>query len=204
MIPITSTLTNPNTTMTSPATSSSLPNPAEELTRPRFWEIVREDFNAHGRDWTRPGFRALFVHRFGNWRMGIRSKFLRAPMSILYRSMFRRVRNHYGIELPYSAVVGRRVVIEHQGAIVVHGNAVIGDNSIIRQGVTLGNKNLEAPMDAPVLGRFVNVGAGAKILGKVTIGDGAQIGANAVVTRNVPAGAIAVGIPARILERHLQ
>ncbi len=204
MIPITSTLKRMSNPMSSQDPTSSVSSPAAELTRPRFWEIVREDYNAHGRDWTRPGFRALFVHRFGNWRMGIRSKILRAPMSILYRSMFRRVRNHYGIELPYSAVVGRRVVIEHQGAIVVHGNAVIGDHSIIRQGVTLGNKNLEAPLDAPILGRFVNVGAGAKILGKVTIGDGAQIGANAVVTRNVPAGAIAVGIPARILERHLQ
>ena len=109
-----------------------------------------------------PGFRAVAVHRFGNWRMRISNKFVRAPLSMFYRMMFRHVRNHYGIELPYSASVGRRVVIEHQGCIVVHGNSRIGDDSIIRQGVTLGNKTLTRPMDAPTLGVRVNVGAGAK------------------------------------------
>ncbi len=165
---------------------------------PRFWDIVREDYNAHGRDWTKPGFRTMFAYRFGVWRMGVRNKFLRAPLSVLYRFMYRYCRNHYGIELPYSAKVGRRVVIEHQGGIVVHGNSEIGDGSIIRQGCTLGNKTLDRPLDAPKLGRFVNVGAGAKILGAVVIGDGATVGANAVVVRDVPAGATAVGIPAQI------
>ena len=160
---------------------------------------IREDWIAHGRDWTKPGFRAIAVHRFGNWRMRIGSKIVRAPFSVLYRMMFRHVRNHYGIELPYSAVVGRRVVIEHQSCIVIHGNSVIGDESIIRQGVTLGNKTLASPLDAPTLGKRVNVGAGAKILGAVNIGDGASIGANAVVLQNVPAGAVAIGIPARIV-----
>src|SRR5436190_14037389 len=75
---------------------------------------IREDWVAHGRDWTKPGFRAIAVHRFGNWRMKIRNRVLRAPLSVLYRHVYRRVRNHYGIELPYSAVVGRRVIIEHQ------------------------------------------------------------------------------------------
>src|SRR2546421_12212487 len=91
------------------------------------WHTIHEDWIAHGRDWTRPGFRAIAVHRFGNWRMRIANKYLRAPLSVIYRMMFRHVRNHYGIELPYSAIVGRRVVIEHQGAIVIHGNSVIGD-----------------------------------------------------------------------------
>src|SRR2546423_6343524 len=160
---------------------------------------IREDWIAHGRDWTKPGFRAVAVHRFGNWRMGIRSKLLRAPFSVLYRILFRRVRNVYGIELPYTTTLGRRVIFEHQGAVVIHGNSVIGDDSIIRQGVTLGNKTLEEPFDAPVLGKRVNVGAGAKILGAVTIGDGATIGANAVVLTNVPPGAVAVGVPAKII-----
>ncbi len=163
------------------------------------WGRVREDYAAHGRDWTKPGFRAVAVHRFGVWRMGIRSKILRGPFSILYRTMFRHVRNHYGIELPYSAVLGRRVVIEHQSGIVIHGNCVVGDDCIIRQGVTLGNRTMEKPLEAPVLGRGVNVGAGAKILGAVRIGDNASIGANAVVLVDVPAGALAVGIPARII-----
>jgi len=119
---------------------------------------------------------------------------------MIYRAMFRRCRNVYGIELPFSVALGRRVIIEHQGAIVIHGNCQIGDDCIIRQGVTLGNKSLDRPMDAPVLGRRVNVGAGAKILGAVTIGDDAVIGANAVVLCDVPAAATAVGIPARVIE----
>ena len=101
---------------------------------------IREDYVAHGRDWTKPGFRAMAVYRFGVWRMGIRSKLIRAPFSILYRRWFRKVRNRYGIELPYSAVLGRRVVIEHQSCIVIHGSCVIGDDCVIRQGVTLGNR----------------------------------------------------------------
>jgi len=166
----------------------------------KLFRLIHEDWIAHGRDWTRPGFRAVAVHRFGNWRMNVRPKILRAPFSVFYRALFRRCRNVYGIELPYSVILGRRVVIEHQGAIVIHGNCQIGDDCILRQGVTLGNKTLERPMDAPILGKRVNVGAGAKILGAVTIGDDATIGANAVVLSDVPAGAIAVGIPARILE----
>jgi serine O-acetyltransferase len=160
---------------------------------------LKEDWIAHGRDWTKPGFRAVAVHRFGNWRMTVRPKLLRAPLSLLYRALFRHVRNHYGIELPYSATLGRRVIIEHQGAIVIHGSAVIGDDCILRQGVTLGNKSLDRPFDAPTLGRSVNVGAGAKLLGAITIGDHAQIGANAVVLRDIPANTTAVGIPARVL-----
>lgn len=162
------------------------------------WRQIREDWIAHGRDWSKPGFRAMAVYRFGVWRMGVRPKLLRAPLSLMYRWKFRYVRNHYGIELPYSAKVGRRVVIEHQGAIVIHGASVIGDECIIRQGVTLGNKRIDRPDEAPVLGARVNVGAGAKILGAVTIGDDAQIGANAVVLIDVPAGASALGVPATI------
>ncbi len=165
------------------------------------WALLKEDYAAHGRDWTRPGFRAVAVHRFGVWRMGVGSKLLRAPFSVLYRMMFRHVRNHYGIELPYSAKVGRRVVIEHQGGIVIHGNTVIGDDSRIRQGCTLGVKDLDDLGGAPVLGRGVNVGAGAVILGRVAVGDGAFVGANAVVLKDVPAGAIAVGVPAKIIDR---
>lgn len=163
------------------------------------WAQIYEDWVAHGRDWTRPGFRAVAVHRFGVWRMRVQPKLLRAPFSIVYRFLFRYVRNHYGIELPYSVKLGRRVIVEHQGCIVIHGDCRIGDDCIIRQGCTLGNRTLEARFDAPVLGREVNVGAGAKILGAVVIGDGAQIGANAVVLKNVPPRATAVGIPARII-----
>ncbi len=163
------------------------------------WEQIKEDWIAHGRDWTKPGFRAVAVHRFGVWRMNIQPKLFRAPFSILYQMLFRRIRNNYGIELPYTVQLGRRVIVEHQGAIVIHGHSVIGDDSIVRQGVTLGNRYLDQPFNAPKLGQNVNVGAGAKIFGDVTIGDRANIGANAVVLCDVPAGATAVGIPARII-----
>ncbi len=163
------------------------------------WQQIKEDWDAHGQDWTRPGFRAVAVQRFGVWRMTLQPKLLRAPFSILYRAMYRHVRNVYGIDLPYTVELGRRVVVEHQGAIVIHGNCFIGDDSIIRQGVTLGNRYLERPFDAPKLGDHVNVGAGAKILGNVTIGDDVNIGANAVVLSDIPPGKTAVGIPAKII-----
>lgn len=163
------------------------------------WQQLREDWEAHGRDWTKPGFRAVAVQRFGVWRMGVRSKLLRAPLTVLYHMMYHKARNGYGIELPYTVTLGRRVIIEHQGAIVIHGSCHIGDDTIIRQGVTLGSRYLDSPLDAPKLGKRVNVGAGAKILGNVTIGDDAIIGANAVVLSDVPSGQTAVGIPAKIL-----
>ena len=162
---------------------------------------IAEDWRAHARDWTRPGFRAVAVHRFGVWRMGVRSKLLRAPLSFVYRSLFRRCRNHYGIELPYTVQLGRRVIIEHQGAIVVHGATVIGDDCIIRQGCTLGLRRLDDLTAAPVLEDGVQLGAGSVILGRVRIGRGARVGANAVVLDDVPAGATVGGIPATIVSR---
>jgi serine O-acetyltransferase len=165
---------------------------------PGLFALIAEDWRAHGRDWTRPGFRAVAVHRFGVWRMGVRPKLLRAPLSALYRVLFRRCRNVYGIELPYSVTLGRGVVFEHQGGVVIHGNSVIGDRCIIRQGCTLGLKRLDALYDAPTLEEGVQLGAGAVVLGKIVIGAGATIGANAVVTIDVPPGAVATGVPARI------
>lgn len=162
------------------------------------WSEIADDWRANGRDWTRPGFRALAVHRFGVWRMGVRPKLLRAPLSLVYRALFRRCRNVYGIELPYSAVVGRGVVIEHQGGIVIHGASVIGDRCIIRQGCTLGLRRLDALADAPVLEDGVELGAGAVVLGRVTVGAGTIVGANAVVLHDVPPGALAIGVPAEI------
>lgn len=166
--------------------------------QPGLLGLIREDWVANGRDWTRPGFRALAVYRLGVWRMKLPQPW-RAPMSVLYRILFRRCRNIYGIELPYSATVGRRVVIEHQGGIVIHGQTVIGDDCIIRQGVTLGNRTLDRPHEAPVLGSRVNVGAGAKVLGKLHIGEASAIGANAVVLQDLPPGAVAVGVPAKVV-----
>ena len=162
------------------------------------WAEIADDWRAHGRDWTKPGFRAVAVHRFGVWRMAVRPKLLRAPLSLVYRALYRRCRNVYGIELPYSAQVGRGVVIEHQGGIVIHGASVIGDRCILRQGCTLGLRRLDALADAPILEEGVQLGAGAVVLGRVRVGAGAVIGANAVVLSDVPAGALATGVPATI------
>ncbi|RZL97790.1 MAG: serine acetyltransferase, partial [Sphingomonas sp.] len=80
--------------------------------------LIGEDYRANGSDATRAGFRTLMVYRFGVWRMSVRSKLLRAPLTMIYRRAFVHCRNVYGIELPFTAKVGRRVVIEHQGGIV--------------------------------------------------------------------------------------
>lgn len=170
-----------------------------ELDNLSLLQQIKEDWIVHGKDWSKPGFRAVAVQRFGVWRMKIEPKLLRAPFSILYRALYRKVRNTYGIELPYTVKLGRRVVFEHQSGIVIHGNCSIGDESIIRQGVTLGNRYLEKPFEAPQIGKRVNIGAGAKIFGNVKIGDNANIGANAVVLCDVMPKATAVGIPAKII-----
>jgi serine O-acetyltransferase len=171
-----------------------------EQQEPSLWQLVVEDYVAHGREASRPGFQALLVYRFGVARMRVKPLLLRAPLSVLYRALFRSVRNFYGIELPYTATVGRRVVFEHQHGIVVHGATVIGDECIVRHGVTLGIRSLDRLAEAPVLGKRVNIGAGAKIIGKVHVGDDAAIGANAVVLEDVPAGRLAVGVPAHLVE----
>lgn len=160
--------------------------------------LIREDLQANGGETHRPGYRTLSVYRFGVWRMGVRSRVLRWPLSALYRRAFFYCRNIYGIELPYTAKVGRRLVIEHQGGIVIHGNTTIGDDCIIRQNCTIGVRSLDRPGDVPILHDRVSLGAGAVILGAVTIGDDAAIGANAVVLHDVPAGALAIGVPATV------
>ncbi len=160
---------------------------------------IHEDWHCNGRDWTRPGFRALAVHRFGVWRMKLKPRIVRMPFSFLYNRLYRYVRNHYSIELYYTVTVGRRVVIGHQGAIVFHDRAEIGDECVIRQGVTLGASSHHRAWEAPTLGSGVQVGAGAMILGDIDIGDGAAIGANVVVTCDVPPIARVLSEPVRIV-----
>lgn len=160
---------------------------------------IQEDWRYNGEDWTRPGFRALAMYRFGVWRMGIQSGMLRMPLNLLYRFMHRSIRNHYGIELHSTAKLGRRVVIAHQGSIVIHEFAEIGDDCIIRQGVTLGAAGQYSVDEAPRLGRGVTLGAGAVLVGSVKVGDGAKIGPNAVVIADVPAGSLAFAPPAKVI-----
>lgn len=166
-----------------------------------FWALLREDFATHKSDWGRLGYRAIVVHRFGNWRMGIANRMLRAPFTLLYGALFRHCRARYGIEVPYSVKLGRRVVIEHHSGIVLNGDVVVGDDVVIRQNTTIGVRSADDIDGNPVIGNGVEIGAGAVILGAVHIGDGATIGANAVVLEDVPPGSLAVGVPARIVRR---
>lgn len=164
------------------------------------FKLIREDYAAHQRDPWRQGVWVMVVYRFGQWRYRVRPAWLRRPLSLAYKFLKIGAQMATGIDLPCEARVGRRLVIEHFGGIVVSGDAVIGDDVTLRHGVTLGLRRTGVP-GAPVIGNGVDIGAGAKILGPVHIGDGAVIGANAVVLCDVPAGALAVGIPARIKHR---
>ena len=98
-----------------------------------------------------------------------------------------------GIEIHPGATIGRRVVIDHGMGIVIGETAIVGDDVLIYHGVTLGGKINDRVKRHPTVGNNVLLGAGAKLIGDIEIGDGAMIGANAVVTKNVPAGAVIVG-----------
>lgn len=146
------------------------------------------------------GFWALLVYRFGHARFVIRNKLLRAPWTIVYMILGKLTEVFCGIMIGSTARIGRRFRIEHHGCIVIHGNAVIGNDCLIRHGVTIGNTGDDDPLGAPTIGDRVDIGAGAKILGRVSVGSDAIIGANAVVVHDVPDNAVVGGVPARVLK----
>ncbi|HEY5518858.1 MAG TPA: serine O-acetyltransferase EpsC, partial [Cellulomonas sp.] len=106
-----------------------------------------------------------------------------------------------GIEIHPAAKLGHRLFIDHGMGVVIGETAEVGDDVVLFHGATLGGRSMRHGKRHPTLGNHVVVGAGAKILGPVRIGDGAQIGANAVVVKDVPAGAVAVGVPAEVRQR---
>ena len=145
-----------------------------------------------------PGLHAIVMHRWAkacwNWDFKWLGRFISHLARILT-----------GIEIHPGATVGRRVFIDHGFGVVVGETAVIGDDCTIYQGVTLGGTSLsKGAKRHPTLERGVIIGAGAKVLGSFTVGEGAKIGSNAVVVKAVPAGATAVGNPARIIEKESQ
>jgi serine O-acetyltransferase len=164
------------------------------------FENIREDWLAHDCVWSRHGFWALLLYRFGRWRYTIRTRWIRAPFSFTYKFLKFFSEMLLGIELPCEAVIGRRFVIEHSGAIVISGDAVFGDDCVVRQGVTVGLRNRNH-RGSPHIGDRVDIGAGAKLLGNIHIGNDVAIGANAVVLCDVPDGCIAVGVPAVVKVR---
>lgn len=164
------------------------------------FENLREDWITHERDPWRQGLWVMVVYRFGRWRYGLKHRITRAPFSFLYKILFTFVQILTGIELPCETKIGRRFKIEHFGGVIVSGDAVFGDDITIRNGVTVGLRHT-GNRGSPIIGNRVDIGAGAKILGPIIVGDDVIIGANAVVIKDVPARSIAVGIPARIIAR---
>ena len=140
-----------------------------------------------------PGFHAMLFHRMSHplWNAGF--KWLARWLSYLGRWLT-------GIEIHPGASIGRRFFIDHGMGVVIGETSDIGDGCTLYHGVTLGGTSWQKGKRHPTLGKDVVIGAGAKILGPISIGDGAKIGSNAVVVRDVPAGATAVGVPARILD----
>lgn len=161
---------------------------------------IKEDWRTYEGDVTRQGLWVMVVYRFGRWRYGVKQRWLRLPLSIIYKMLKLLSQILTGIDLPCEVQIGKRLVIEHFGDIIISGDTVLGDDVVIRNGVTIGLRHTGIA-GAPVIGNRVDIGAGAKILGAITIGDDVAIGANAVVLQDVPAHSIAVGVPAAIKPR---
>jgi serine O-acetyltransferase len=165
------------------------------------FENLRADWRAHDRKLGSQGFWALIAYRFGRWRYGVRPAPLRKLFSLIYKVWYKLVQILTGIELPCEAQIGRNFVIDHFGGIVISGYARFGDNCRIRNGVVVGIRR-PGESRAPIIGNNVDIGAGAKLLGPISIGDNVVIGANAVVISDVPDNCIAVGVPALVKPRN--
>jgi len=139
-----------------------------------------------------PGLHAIWSHRLAH-KMWQRKRL--KPAARLLSTASRAVT---GIEIHPGAQIGRRFFIDHGMGVVIGETSEIGDDVMLYHGVTLGGRSLARVKRHPTLGSGVTVGAGAKILGAVQVGDGVQVGANSVVVKDVPAGAVAAGIPATV------
>lgn len=139
-----------------------------------------------------PGVHATLLHRVAHF-------LYRHGLLFLARLLSQLSRHFTGIEIHPGATIGRRFVIDHGMGIVIGETAEIGDDVLLYQGVTLGGSGKEKQKRHPTVGNGVLVGCGAKVLGSFTVGDNARIAANAVVLQEIPAGATAVGIPARVV-----
>lgn len=139
-----------------------------------------------------PGLHVLIFHKFAHFLFKLRIPLI--PRLISHISRFLT-----GIEIHPGAKLGKRLLIDHGGGVVIGETTEIGDNVVIYQGVTLGGTSTKKVKRHPTLGNNIVVGCGAKILGNIKIGDSSQIGANSVVIKDVPSNSTVVGIPARIV-----
>ena len=146
---------------------------------------------------TYPGYHAMLLHRVAHALWQARLKLVARVLAYLSRLLT-------GIEIHPAAVIGAYCFIDHGTGVVIGETAVVGDRVTLYQGATLGGVKTEKVKRHPTLGNDVMVGAGARLLGPISIGDGAKIGANAVVLGDVPAGATYVGVPARAMNESPQ
>ena len=160
--------------------------------------MLAEDLRTHDGKVLEQGLWAVAVHRFGNWRMDVRPRPLRFPLSLLYKFLAKFVQWTCGITLPYTVKLGRRVRIWHHGGMILHA-ARIGDDVHIRQNTTFGVARRDRLHELPTIEDRVDIGCGAVILGAVTVAHDSVIGANAVVVKDVPSNSVAVGVPARVV-----
>lgn len=141
-----------------------------------------------------PGLHAIWSYRLSHrlWEKGPQWRPAARLLSTLTRAAT-------GVEIHPGARIGRRFFIDHGMGVVIGATAVVGDDVMLYHGVTLGGRSLQRGVKRhPTVGDRVTVGAGARVLGDIEIGDDVQIGANSVVTKPVPAGSVATGIPARV------
>jgi len=164
-----------------------------------FLALLAEDRRTHDGKWLEQGFWAIAVHRFGNWRMGVRPRLLRLPFSVLYKFLNKWVEWTCGITLPYTVKLGRRVRIWHHGGMILHARS-IGDDVHVRQNTTFGVARRDRLDELPTIEDRVDIGCGAVIVGAVTVGHDSLIGANAVVLDDVPPHSVAAGVPAKVVK----
>ena len=141
------------------------------------------------------GFKAVRAYRRANW-------FYRHGMEFIARCISQRCVRRLNIEIHPGATIGRRFFIDHGTGVVIGETTIIGDDCTLYQGVTLGGTGKDKGKRHPTLGNGVMVGAGAKVLGPITIGDNSRIAAGAVVLKDIPEGCTAVGVPARVVRRN--
>lgn len=141
-----------------------------------------------------PGLHAIWIHRISHWLWNRGFKLLARWLSQLARGLT-------GIEIHPGAKIGQRVFIDHGMGVVIGETAEVGDDVTLYHGVTLGGTSLNKGKRHPTIGNRVTIGAGAKVLGNITIGDDSRIGANAVVVKSVPENSVVVGVPGQIVKR---
>ena len=141
-----------------------------------------------------PGFKAIRLHRRANW-------FYRHGMFFIARWISQRASRKTGVEIHPAVKIGKRFFIDHGTGVVIGETAVIGDDVTIYQGVTLGGTGKDTGKRHPTIGNNVMIGAGAKVLGPLVIGDNSRIAAGAVVLSDIPSNSTAVGVPAKVVRR---